>query len=82
MLAHVQLKGVGEGLSDFAHGVGETFELKSGNLRNCVEVETFACIGADLAVVAEVLVTALELVDCKETGETFMEAVGLLTFLI
>jgi hypothetical protein len=81
VLAEVEFVGVWDVLSYFAHGVGEAFELEGGDLGDGVEEEAFAGVGAYLAVLAKVLVAALEFVDCEEAGQAFLQRVGPLALL-
>lgn len=56
-------------LADLPHGVGEPFELKGGDLRYRLKQKPLPGIGFLLAVFAEVLVIALELIDCEEAAD-------------
>lgn len=46
-----------------------------------IKDEAFAGIGANLAVLAEILVIAFELIDCEETADAFQQSIGTLAFL-
>lgn len=46
-----------------------------------IKEKPFAGVGAHLAVLAEILVIALELIDCEETANTFQQSIGTLAFL-
>lgn len=59
--------------SDFAHGIGKSFELEGDNLGDGIENESFGCIGAHLALLTEIFVGALEFFHCEETADALEE---------
>jgi hypothetical protein len=81
VLAEIEGEGELDELADFAEGVGEALELEGDDLRDGVKEEAFAGVGALLAVLAEVLVVSLQLVDCEEAADALQQRVGTLTFL-
>ena len=81
MFAEVKFKGVLYEFANFAHGIGEAFELEGGDLRDGIEQEPFAGVGADFAVFAEVLVGTFKLVDSKVTADSLVQGVGPLALL-
>ena len=56
-------------LADLPHGVGEPLELEGGDLRDGLKQKALPGVGFLLAVFAEVLVIALELIDCEEAAD-------------
>ena len=67
--------------SYFPHGVGEPFELESGDLRNCIQLKSFSSIGACFTVFAEVLVRTLKFINCEITGDSLMQSTCSLALL-
>lgn len=68
-LAEVEHKWKLHELADLPHGVGEPLELEGGDLRDGLKQKPLPGIGFLLAVFAEVLVIALELIDCEEATD-------------
>lgn len=81
MFAEVKFKGVLNKFTNFAHGVGEAFELEGGDLWYGIEQEPFAGVGADFAVFAEVLVGTFKFIDCKVAADSLVQGVGPLALL-
>ena len=81
MFAEVKFERVLYEFADFAHGVGEAFELEGGDLWDGIELEPFAGVGADFAVFAEVLVGTFKFIDCKVAADSLVQGVGPLALL-
>ena len=81
VLSQVDLQGVLYEFAYLSHAVCETFELKSGDLRDTFQQESLPGIGSHLAELAEVLVGALKLVDCEEAADAIEEGASPLALL-
>jgi hypothetical protein len=66
VLAQIDFKGVLDEFADFAHVVGEPFELESGDFWDGFQEESFARVGSYFAVFAKVLVRAFKLINREE----------------
>lgn len=75
MLAKVKSNWKLNKFSNFSHGIGESLELKGGDLRDGFEEKPLACVGTYFAVFAEVFIIALEFVDGEEAGDTLDESI-------